>query len=182
MMYRLAKGGLGQSGASFSWRNEKHEFMIQLAELTTLASRDPFRPNLFVNTPDSNPRCLQTSARLGLPIRAALVTTLSGSRDMAEGFELPEATALSGKENALASAAPQLHSWYRDRLGNMKAEIARRNAVREASPPLQTHLAVVLHNASDDAALWYPQGDTGSLPRGPDRRQFRSVPCARGCG
>jgi hypothetical protein len=72
---------------------------------------------------------------------------------MAEGFELSEATALSGKENALASATPQLHSWYRDRLSNMKAEIARRNAVRGASPPLQTHLGVVLHNASDDAAL-----------------------------
>jgi starch synthase (maltosyl-transferring) len=106
MMYRLATLGFGQSFTYFSWRNEKREFMAYLTELTTTAPRDFFRPNLFVNTPDINPRFLHISGWPGLLIRAALVTTLSGLRGMAEGFELCEGTALSCREDAFDSTTP----------------------------------------------------------------------------
>lgn len=155
MMYRLAKVGFGQSYTYFTWRNEKREIMEYLTELTTTAPRDFFRPNFFVNTPDINPRFLQTSGRPGFLIRAALATTLSGLWGMYEGFELCESTALPGKEEYFDSEKYQLRAWDRDRPGNIKAEIARLNAIRRANPALQTHLGLAFHNAFDDAVLWY---------------------------
>ncbi|WP_439576413.1 maltotransferase domain-containing protein [Elioraea sp.] len=155
MMYRLAKVGFGQSYTYFTWRNEKREIMEYLTELTTTAPRDFFRPNFFVNTPDINPRFLQTSGRPGFLIRAALATTLSGLWGMYEGFELCEAAALPGKEEYFDSEKYQLRAWDRDRPGNIKAEIARLNAIRRANPALQSHLGLAFHNAYDDAVLWF---------------------------
>jgi starch synthase (maltosyl-transferring) len=155
MMYRLAKVGFGQSYTYFTWRNEKREIMEYLTELTTTAPRDFFRPNFFVNTPDINPRFLQGSGRPGFLIRAALATTLSGLWGMYEGFELCEAAALPGKEEYFDSEKYQLRAWDRDRPGNIKAEIARLNAIRRANPALQSHLGLAFHNAFDDAVLWY---------------------------
>jgi starch synthase (maltosyl-transferring) len=155
MMYRLAKLGFGQSYTYFTWRNEKREIMEYLSELTTTAPRDFFRPHFFVNTPDINPRFLQTSGRPGFLIRAALAATLSGLWGMYEGFELCEATALPGKEEYFDSDKYQLRARDRDRPGNIKAEIARLNAIRRANPALQSHLGLAFHNAFDDAVLWY---------------------------
>jgi len=155
MMYRLAKVGFSQSYTYFTWRNQKRELMEYLTELTAAAPRDFFRPHFFVNTPDINPRFLQTSGRPGFLIRAALATTLSGLWGMYEGFELCEAAALPGKEEYFDSEKYQLRAWDRDRPGNIKAEIARLNAIRRANPALQTHLGLAFHNAFDDAVLWY---------------------------
>jgi starch synthase (maltosyl-transferring) len=155
MMYRLAKIGFSQSYTYFTWRNEKREIMEYLTELTTAEPRDFFRPQFFVNTPDINPRFLQTSGRPGFLIRAALATTLSGLWGMTEGFELCEAAALPGKEEYFDSEKYQLRAWDRDRPGNIKAEIARLNAIRRANPALQSHLGLAFHNAFDDAVLWY---------------------------
>jgi starch synthase (maltosyl-transferring) len=155
MMYRLAKLGFSQSYTYFTWRNEKREITEYLTELTTTAPRDFFRPQFFVNTPDINPRFLQSSGRPGFLIRAALATTLSGLWGMTEGFELCEAAAMPGKEEYFDSEKYQLRAWDRDRPGHIKAELARLNAIRRANPALQTHLGLAFHNAFDDAVLWY---------------------------
>jgi starch synthase (maltosyl-transferring) len=155
VMYRLAKIGFGQSYTYFTWRNEKREIQEYLTELTTTAPKDFFRPHFFVNTPDINPRFLQTSGRPGFLIRAALATTLSGLWGMTEGFELCEGAAIPGKEEYLDSEKYQLRAWDRDRPGNIKAEITRLNAVRKANPALQDHLGLAFLNAYDDQVLWY---------------------------
>jgi starch synthase (maltosyl-transferring) len=155
VMYRLAKIGFGQSYTYFTWRNEKREIQEYLTELTTTAPREFFRPHFFVNTPDINPRFLQTSGRPGFLIRAALATTLSGLWGMTEGFELCEGTPVPGKEEYLDSEKYQLRAWDRDRPGNIKAEITRLNAIRKANPALQDHLGLAFLNAWDDQVLWY---------------------------
>lgn len=155
MMYRLAKLGFNQSYTYFTWRNHKQEITEYLTELTTTAPKDFFRPNFFVNTPDINPYFLQSSGRPGFLIRAALATTLSGLWGMTEGFELCEGRAVPGKEEYLDSEKYEIRAWDRDRPGNIKAEIARLNAIRRTNPALQDHMGLAFHNAFDDAVLWY---------------------------
>jgi starch synthase (maltosyl-transferring) len=68
-MMRLAKLGYTQSYTYFTWRNTKHELTEYMIELTRSDSREYFRPNFFVNTPDINPFYLQTSGRSGFQVR-----------------------------------------------------------------------------------------------------------------
>ena len=87
-------------------------------------SKDFFRPNFFVNTPDINPYFLQTSGRPGFLIRAALAATLSGLWGMYSGFELCEAAPLPGREEYLDSEKYEIRVRDYDAPGNIVAEIA----------------------------------------------------------
>ncbi len=155
MMYRLAKIGFSQSYTYFTWRNSKAELTQYLTELTTLAVRDFFRPNFFVNTPDINPYFLQRSGRPGFLIRAALATTLSGLWGMYSGFELCEAAALPGKEEYLDSEKYELKPRDWNAPGNLVAEISRLNFLRRENPALQTHLGLRFYNFFNDQVLYY---------------------------
>ena len=66
MMNRLGKIGFSQSYTYFTWRESKRDFIEYMTELTQTSARDFYRPNFFVNTPDINPRHLQSSGTLGL--------------------------------------------------------------------------------------------------------------------
>src|SRR5437660_6211925 len=103
MMYRLAKIGFSQSYTYFTWRNTKQEFIEYLTELTTTEVKEFFRPHFFVNTPDINPYFLQTSARPGFLIRAALAATLSALWRVYSGSALCESEPLPGREAYLYS-------------------------------------------------------------------------------
>jgi starch synthase (maltosyl-transferring) len=162
MMYRLAKIGFSQSYTYFTWRHSKQELIDYFTELTTTEVKDYFRPNLFVNTPDINPYFLQTSGRPGFLIRAALATTLSGLWGMYSGFELCEAAPLPGREEYLDSEKYQIRVRDYDAPGNIKAEIASLNRLRNNNPALQSHLGLRFYPAHDDQVLLY-----GKMP--PDR-------------
>ncbi len=104
MMNRLGKIGFSQSYTYFTWRESKRDF--HRVHARTHANRmrsDFFRPNFFVNTPDINPRHLQSSGRSGFLIRAALAATLAGLWGVYSGFELCEAAALPNSEEYLDS-------------------------------------------------------------------------------
>ena len=77
VMNRLAKLGFSQSYTYFTWRESKRDFIEYMHDLTQTDAKEFFRPNFFVNTPDINPRFLQSSGRAGFVIRAALAATLS---------------------------------------------------------------------------------------------------------
>jgi len=155
MMYRLAKVGFSQSYTYFTWRDTKAELTDYLTELTRANPREFFRPHFFVNTPDINPRFLQTSGRPGFLIRAALATTLSGLWGMYNGFELCEGRALPGKEEYLDSEKYEIRAWDWDRPGNIVGEITRLNAIRRANPALHSHLGVRFLNAWNERVLYY---------------------------
>ncbi|MFP6561020.1 maltotransferase domain-containing protein [Paraburkholderia sp. B3] len=155
LMYRLAKLGFSQSYTYFTWRESKRDFTEYLTELTQPPVRDFYRPNFFVNTPDINPRHLQSGARASFLIRAALAATLSGLWGVYCGFELCEGRALPGSEEYLDSEKYQLRAWDWNRRGNIVAEIAALNRVRRANPALQTHLGVTFLDARNDQILCF---------------------------
>jgi starch synthase (maltosyl-transferring) len=155
MMYRLAKGGFSQSYTYFTWRNTKQELTDYFVELTTTEVKDFFRPHLFVNTPDINPRFLQTSGRPGFLIRAALAATLSGLWGMYSGFELCESAALPGREEYLDSEKYQIRARDYEVPGNIVAEISRLNRIRRTHPALQSHLGIRFYTAHNNQIIFY---------------------------
>ncbi|MEK6295153.1 MAG: alpha-amylase family glycosyl hydrolase, partial [Paraburkholderia tropica] len=155
LMYRLAKIGFSQSYTYFTWRESKREFIDYLTELTQSEVRDFYRPNFFVNTPDINPRYLQSGARSIHLIRAALAALLSGLWGVYSGFELCEARPLPNSEVYLDSEKYQLRAWDWNRPGNIVAEIASLNRIRRANPALQSHLGITFLGAHNDNVLCF---------------------------
>jgi starch synthase (maltosyl-transferring) len=155
MMYRLAKVGFTQSYTYFTWRDTKHELTEYLSELNAPPPADFFRPHFFVNTPDINPRFLQSSGRGGFLIRAGLAATLSGLWGVYNGFELCEATPMPGKEEYLDSEKYQIRIWDHGRPGNIVREITQLNAIRRANPALHSHLGLRFHTAYNDRVLFF---------------------------
>jgi starch synthase (maltosyl-transferring) len=153
MMLRLAKVGFTQSYTYFTWRNTKDELIDYLTDLNSSPTREFFRPNFFVNTPDINPPFLQVSGRAGFLIRAALAATLSGLWGVYNGFELCEAEAIPGREEYANSEKYEIRAWDWDRPGNITAEITQLNWLRRTNPALQTHLGVTFLPSSDDSIL-----------------------------
>ena len=136
MMYRLAKIGFTQSYTYFTWRNDKHEIAAYLEELSGQPVADFFRANFFVNTPDINPYYLQSGARSAFLARAALAALGAGSWGLYSGFELCEWQPVPGKEEYLDSEKYELRQRDWDAPGNIKAEIAQLNAIRQVTPAL----------------------------------------------
>ena len=155
MMNRLGKIGFSQSYTYFTWRESKRDFIEYLTELTQTGARDFYRPNFFVNTPDINPRHLQSQGRTGFLIRAALASTLAGLWGVYSGFELCEAAALPNSEEYLDSEKYQLRAWDWNRPGNIMAEITTLNRIRRANPALQTHLGLTFLPAHNDNILFF---------------------------
>lgn len=155
MMYRLARVGFSQSYTYFTWRTSKQELTDYLNEVGNAPVADFFRPHFFVNTPDINPRFLQTSGRPGFLIRAALAATMSGLWGMYSGFELCEATPLPGREEYLDSEKYEIKAWDWDRPGNIRHEIARLNQLRLDNPALHTHRGIAFHPAHHEQILFY---------------------------
>jgi starch synthase (maltosyl-transferring) len=155
VMARLAKVGFSQSYTYFTWRESKRDFTGYLTELTQTNLREYFRPNFFVNTPDINPRHLQSSGRSGFVIRAALAATLSGLWGVYSGFELCEAAALPNSEEYLDSEKYQLRAWDWHRPGNIVGEITALNRIRRVNPALHTHLGLTFLPAHNDHILFF---------------------------
>lgn len=155
MMKRLAKVGFTQSYSYFTWRNTKQELTEYLMELTQEECRHYMRPNFFVNTPDINPRYLQTSGRAGFRIRAVLAATLAGNYGIYSGFELCEAEALPGREEYANSEKYEIRAWDWDRPGHIRDDIARLNAIRRENAALHDFTNLAFFNAWDDNILYY---------------------------
>jgi starch synthase (maltosyl-transferring) len=155
MMNRLGKIGFSQSYTYFTWRESKRDFIQYMNELTQTSARDFYRPNFFVNTPDINPRHLQSQGRSGFLIRAALASTLAGLWGVYSGFELCEAAALPNSEEYLDSEKYQLRAWDWNRPGNITGEITALNRIRRANPALQTHLGLTFLPAHNDNVLFF---------------------------
>jgi starch synthase (maltosyl-transferring) len=159
VMNRLAKLGFSQSYTYFTWRESKRDFQEYMHDLTQTDAKDYFRPNFFVNTPDINPRFLQSSGRPGFVIRAALAATLSGLWGVYSGFELCEAAALPNSEEYLDSEKYQLRAWDWNRPGNIVTEVTALNRIRRANPALQTHLGVNFLPAHNDHILFFEKAN-----------------------
>ncbi|WP_342643699.1 alpha-1,4-glucan--maltose-1-phosphate maltosyltransferase [Rhodoligotrophos ferricapiens] len=155
VMKRLAKLGFTQSYSYFTWRDTKAELIEYLTELTTDGPQNYMRPNFFTNTPDINPRYLQTSGRAGFQARLVLAATLSTVYGIYNGFELCEAAALPGREEYLDSEKYEIRAWDWDRPGNIRADVALINRIRRENPALWSFANLHFLNCWNDQIIAY---------------------------
>jgi starch synthase (maltosyl-transferring) len=155
MMKALAKLGFQQSYTYFTWRNTKQELTEYVTELAHSEMREYYRPNFFVNTPDINPYYLQKSGRAGFIVRSTLAATLASAWGIYSGFELCEATPISGREEYLDSEKYELKARDWDRPDNIRSHISALNAIRRANIALHDFRNVTFLNAWNDEILVY---------------------------
>lgn len=155
VMKALAKAGFTQSYTYFTWRNFKQELMEYGTELTQTEVKEYLRGNFFTNTHDILPYILQEGGRAAFQFRVVLAATMSSVYGIYSGYELCEATAVSGREEYLDSEKYEFKVWDWDRPGNISAYIARVNAIRCEHPALQEYDNLRFHDASDDNVLCY---------------------------
>ncbi|MGP9805425.1 alpha-1,4-glucan--maltose-1-phosphate maltosyltransferase [Paracoccus sp. NSM] len=155
VMKRLAKLGFSQSYSYFTWRNDKAGLTEYLTELTQTDSRLVMRPNFFVNTPDINPRFLQSSGRPGFRTRLVLAATLGGNYGVYNGFEICEAAPVPGKEEYLDSEKYQLRAWDMDQPGHIQDDIRLVNRLRRDHPALRQFTNLTFCPAHHDQVLAY---------------------------
>jgi len=136
VMKALAKLGFSQSYTYFTWRTTKPELSAYIHELTQYPTREYFRPNFFVNTPDINPFHLQSGEPWVFKARVALAATLSSNYGICNGFELLEHEPIPGKEEYLNSEKYELKTrdWHKP--GNIADYIGRLNLIRRRNPAL----------------------------------------------
>ncbi|MEO0405135.1 MAG: maltotransferase domain-containing protein, partial [Bacteroidota bacterium] len=79
VMHQLAKQGFTQSYTYYTWRNNKHDLIEYLTELTQTDQRYFFRPNFWPNTPDINPWELQSKQESVYLYRYFMAATLSSN-------------------------------------------------------------------------------------------------------
>jgi starch synthase (maltosyl-transferring) len=163
MMRVLAKAGFSQSYTYFTWRNTKQELTDYLSEVSAPWSADYFRPNFFTNTPDILPFFLQQEGRAPFMIRAVLAATLSPLYGIYSGFELCENAALPGREEYLDSEKYQFKQRDWNAPGNIKALVARLNAIRRANPALKHLTNLRFHAAENDRILFFAKATGGNL-------------------
>ena len=109
IMEQLAKNGYTQSYTYFTWRDNKHELIEYMEELTKTDQREYMRPNFWPNTPDINPFHLQGANESKYIQRYALAATLSSNTGIyGPVFEYMISDALEGKEEYLNSEKFQI--------------------------------------------------------------------------
>ena len=109
IMQQLAKNGYTQSYTYFTWRDNKHELIEYMEELTKTDQREYMRPNFWPNTPDINPFHLQGANESKYIQRYALAATLSSNTGIyGPVFEYMIDDALEGKEEYLNSEKFQI--------------------------------------------------------------------------
>ncbi len=114
IMQQLAKQGYTQSYTYFTWRDNKHELIGYVEELTKTEQSEYMRPNFWPNTPDINPFHLQGANESKHIQRYVLAATLSSNIGIyGPVFEQMLSQALPGKEEYLNSEKFQIqkHDW-----------------------------------------------------------------------
>ncbi|HWV57327.1 MAG TPA: alpha-amylase family glycosyl hydrolase, partial [Longimicrobiales bacterium] len=164
VMYRLAKLGFTQSYTYFAWRNEKHELIEYLTELTRPTVRDFFRPNFWPNTPDILTARLQTGERAAFEQRLILAAMLSANYGIyGPAFELMEHLPREpGSEEYLDSEKYQLRHWELDRPGSLRPLITLLNRIRRENPALQSDGWLRFHPIDNDQLLAFSKADPAS--------------------
>lgn len=136
--YRLAKGGFTQGYTYFTWRNHAWDMREYLTELTQSETKEYFWPNFWPNTPDILHEDLQRGNRATFMGRYILAATLSSNIGIyGPAYELMDREPFPGKEEYNNNEKYQLKAWNWDAPGNLKAEIARVNEIRNCHPALQ---------------------------------------------
>ncbi|WP_082467365.1 alpha-1,4-glucan--maltose-1-phosphate maltosyltransferase [Leifsonia sp. Leaf264] len=166
LLQGLAKVGFQQSYTYFTWRNTKEELEEFLTSLST-ETADFLRPNLFVNTPDILTEYLQFGGPAAFTIRAALAATMAPTWGVYSGFELFEAVARPGAEEAIDNEKYEYKP--RDFAAAEKSErslalfIGILNHIRSTHPALGQLRNIRFHASDDDSVLVFSKHLDGAF-------------------
>ena len=162
VMYGLARRGFHQSYTYFTWRTAKAELRAYLEEISHPPVADFFHGNLWPNTPDILPEHLQRGGPAAFRLRLALAALASPSYGIYSGYELCEGRALHGEEY-LDSEKYQVVQHAPERAGNIRAFVARINALRRAHPALRARTSNLqfLEADSELVLAWTRWDDAG---------------------
>ncbi|MGZ0656595.1 alpha-1,4-glucan--maltose-1-phosphate maltosyltransferase [Coraliomargarita sp. W4R53] len=154
--YFLAKGGFTHGYTYFTWRNTAAELQQYVEELTQGESKDYFWPNFWPNTPDILHADLQTGNRATFIGRYVLAATLSSNVGIyGPAYELLDHEPYPGKEENNHSEKYELKAWDLNKPGNIKAEIARVNAIRNDHEAFQRTFNVSFIPCSNSHIIAY---------------------------
>jgi starch synthase (maltosyl-transferring) len=157
VMQALAKVGFQQSYTYFTWRNTKAELIEYMTELAG-ETKEYFRPNFFVNTPDILHAYLQSGGRPAFHARLVLAATLSPSYGIYSGFESSENTPReAGSEEYRDSEKYEAKA--RDLNGPLMPFIGRLNAIRHQYPVFQHLDNVSFLESAHDSLLVFAKGE-----------------------
>jgi starch synthase (maltosyl-transferring) len=157
VMQQLAKQGYTQSYTYFTWRNNKHEFIQYMNELTQTELREYMQPNFWPNTPDINPYHLQGANESIHLQRYVLAATLSSSIGIyGPVFEYMISDALPGREEYLNSEKFQIchYDWTIE--NKLTTIITKINNIRKEQEALQqTNNIKFCHIDNDNLLAFY---------------------------
>jgi starch synthase (maltosyl-transferring) len=138
VMQQLAKQGYTQSYTYFTWRDNKHELIEYMNELTQTDMREYMQPNFWPNTPDINPYHLQGANESKYLQRYALAATLSSSIGIyGPVFEQMINEAIPGREEYYMSEKFQIcqYDWFKE--NKLTLLISKINKLRHEHEALQ---------------------------------------------
>lgn len=157
VMQQLAKQGYTQSYTYFTWRDNKHELIQYVEELTKTDQKEYMRPNFWPNTPDINPYHLQGANESKYIQRYALAATLSSNIGIyGPVFEQMIDHAIPGKEEYYMSEKFQVchYDWFKE--NKLTTLISRINAIRHENEALQqTNNIKFCHIENDNLLGFY---------------------------
>jgi starch synthase (maltosyl-transferring) len=161
VMQRLAKEGYTQSYTYFTWRDNKHELIAYMNELTQSEMREYMQPNFWPNTPDINPFHLQGANESKYLQRYALAATLSSSIGIyGPVFEQMISDAIPGKEEYYMSEKFQLKQYDWSKENKLTLLISKINAIRHQNEALQqTNNIHFCHIENDNLLAFYKWND-----------------------
>ncbi|GAA4967959.1 alpha-1,4-glucan--maltose-1-phosphate maltosyltransferase [Algibacter aquimarinus] len=138
VMQQLAKQGYTQSYTYFTWRNNKHDLIKYIEELTKSELKEYMQPNFWPNTPDINPYHLQGASDAKHMQRYALAGTLSSCIGIyGPVFEYMLSDSLLGKEEYLNSEKFQITHYDWSIENKLTTIIAKINYIRHNNEALQ---------------------------------------------
>ena len=159
-MHQLGKQGFTQSYTYFTWRNNKHELIEYLNELTKTDQQYFFRPNFWPNTPDINPWALQGNIESVYLQKYFLAATLSSNTGVyGPVFEYMQGAALPGKEEYLDSEKFQLRHWDWSVENKLTTLMGKINHLRKEHAALQQTNNIEFLNIENDQLLAYYKFD-----------------------
>jgi len=161
IMQQLAKQGYTQSYTYFSWRDNKHELIGYVEELTKTEQAEYMRPNFWPNTPDINPFHLQDANESKHIQRYVLAATLCSNIGIyGPVFEQMISQALPGKEEYLNSEKFQVqhYDWAVDNW-LIKLISGINNARKQNEALQQTNNIKFCHIDNDQLLAFYKWND-----------------------
>jgi starch synthase (maltosyl-transferring) len=161
VMQQLAKHGYSQSYTYFTWRNNKHELIQYVEELTKTDQKEYMRPNFWPNTPDINPFHLQGANEAKHIQRYVLAATLSSNIGIyGPVFEFMLSAGLPGREEYLNSEKFQITKYNWAHENHVTNLISKINNIRKENEALQqTNNIRFCHIENEQIIAFYKWND-----------------------